>query len=87
MRNFEEVCDEYNWIVPQLKQEEQSEVIRIAVDEIRRQERLGVDHQTSRNLGFEHGIAETKRRLAVRGLMAGAEDYDEIMAAQEIMNG
>lgn len=85
-RNFSETCTEYNRIVPLLDNDGQTEIINIAVNEIRRLEKLGHNYHDSRHAAYEMGIAETERRLAGEGYtMQGAEEYEEILAAQDLM--
>lgn len=85
-RNFSEACIEYNRIVPLLDRDGQNEIIDLVVKEMRRLEKLGLNYHDSRHAAYEMGIAETERRLRGGGYtMQGAEEYEEILAAQNLM--
>lgn len=84
-RNFSETCTEYNRIVPLLDKDGQTEIIDLVVKEMIRLGELGHNYHDSRHAAYEMGIAETERRLRGGYTMQGAEEYEEILAAQDLM--
>lgn len=88
MRTYEETIAEYNRIVPLLEMGLQKEIMGLSIAEHRHYESVGIEGREAWRLGFESGIWEAERLLGLHDVgRFGAEEYEEIMAAQAIVKG